>query len=324
MSTDSSAINSTIKGKAYEYASIVALIEIVEPIRPISVVENSSLIIARDRYLNDITEEERSDMLASAKAGIGAIIMMEPKIIEDGEDVISLSIQPDNVAKTGDVRDILIIRRDIKWEIGVSVKHNHEALKHSRLSTKLDFGNSWYNIPSSKQYFDEISLIFTELQTLKEKGVKWRELPDKEQTVYIPILNAFVGELQRSYDLNGDDVTAGLVEYLLGSNGSDYYKLIHRNNHTTRVVPFNLFGTLNQSSSTQDPDNIIPDMELPTRIVELTFKDSSQTTVHLTMNNGWAISFRIHNASTIVEPSLKFDIKLVGQPSSLFYLDVAW
>ena len=311
-------------GKAYEYASVIALIEIVEPIRPIEVVENSSLVIARNRYLNDITESQRSDMLTSAKAGINTIIKMEPKIIEDGIDTITVSIQSDDVAKLGDVRDVLIIRRDIKWEIGVSVKHNHEALKHSRLSTKLDFGKSWYGIPSSKQYFDEISLIFAELQTLKVKGVKWSELPSKEQSVYVPILNAFMGELQRTFDANGDDVTAGLIKYLLGSNGNDFYKLIHYNNHTTRVIPFNLYGTLNQSSSVKDPDNLIPDMELPTRIIELALKDSSRTTVHLTMNNGWAISFRIHNASTIVEPSLKFDIKLIGQPSSLFFVDVSW
>jgi hypothetical protein len=324
MDNDRNTINSTIRGKAYEYASIIALVEIVEPIRPIKVVESSSLVIARDRYLNDITDTERSDMLASAKAGVSTIIKMEPKIIEDGDDAISVSIQSDDIAKAGDVRDVLIIRRDIKWEIGVSVKHNHEALKHSRLSARLDFGNSWYGIPSSKQYFDEISLIFAELQTLKDKKVKWRELPSKELSVYVPILNAFMGELQRTYDANGDDVTAGLIKYLLGSNGNDYYKLIHHNNHTARVIPYNLYGSLNQTSSTNTPDTTIPDMELPTRIIELTFKDNSQTTVSLTMNNGWAISFRIHNASTIVEPSLKFDIQLIGQPSSLFFIDVAW
>jgi len=263
-------------------------------------------------------------MLASAKAGVSTIITMEPKIIEDGDDTITVSIQSDDVAKVGDVRDVLIIRRDIKWQIGVSVKHNHEALKHSRLSTRLDFGNSWYGIPSSGQYFDEISLIFSELQTLKEKGVKWRELPSKEQSVYIPILNAFMGELQRAYDANGDDVTAGLIKYLLGSNGNDYYKLIHHNNHIARVIPYNLYGLLNQSSTSASPTTTIPDVDLPTRIIELAFKDNSNTTVNLTMDNGWAISFRIHNASTIVEPSLKFDIQLIGQPSSLFFIDVAW
>lgn len=311
-------------GKAYEYANVIALLEIVKPIRPIEVVENSSLVIARNRYVNDLTEIQRIDMLASAKAGIGAIIKMEPKIIEDGNDTITVSIQSDDVAKAGDVRDVLIIRRDIKWEIGVSVKHNHEALKHSRLSTKLDFGKSWYGIPCSQRYFDEVSLIFAELKTLKAEGVKWSDLPSKEQSVYVPILNAFMGELQRTFDLKGDYVTAGLIKYMLGSNGNDFYKLIHYRNHTTRVIPFNLYGSLNQSSNAKDPDSLIPDMELPTRIIELAFKDNSQTTVHLTMNNGWAISFCIHNASTIVEPSLKFDIKLIGQPSKLFFVDVSW
>ena len=31
-------------------------------------------------------------------------------------------------------------------------------------------------------------------------------------------------------------------------------------------------------------------------------------------DNGWQFSFRIHNASTFVEPSLKFDIQLIGIP----------
>lgn len=319
-----STINSTIKGKAYEYASVLALVEIVGSTRPVNVIENSSIVIARNRYINDISEDERNNMLASAKAGVNTIIKMEPKILEDGDDSLTVTIQSDDVAKSGDVRDVLIIRRDIKWQIGVSVKHNHEALKHSRLSTRLDFGNSWFGIHSSKQYFDEISLIFAELKTLKDRKVKWRELPNKEQSVYVPILNAFMGELQRAYDANGDEVTAGLIKYLLGSNGNDYYKLIHYNNHVTRIIPYNLYGSLNQSSATASPSTSVPTIDLPTRIIELAFKDNSHTTVILTMDNGWAISFRIHNASTIVEPSLKFDIQLIGQPSSLFFVDAVW
>lgn len=263
-------------------------------------------------------------MSASAKAGISTIIKMEPKIIEDGSDTITVSLQPDDVAKLGDVRDVLIIRRSIEWEVGVSVKHNHEALKHSRLSAKLDFGKSWFGIPSSRQYFEDISPIFQELQSLKSQGVRWRELPSKEQSIYVPILNAFMDELRHAYNTYGDDVTVALVKYLLGSNGNDYYKLIHYNNHTARIIPYNLYGTLNQSSSTNKPDTTIQAIELPTRIIELAFKDNSQTTAILTMNNGWSISFRIHNASTVIEPSLKFDIQLLGQPSSLFFVDVSW
>ena len=38
----------------------------------------------------------------------------------------------------------------------------------------------------------------------------------------------------------------------------------------------------------------------------------------VSLNEGWQISFRIHNASSRVEPSLKFDINLVSAPHSLF------
>jgi len=36
------------------------------------------------------------------------------------------------------------------------------------------------------------------------------------------------------------------------------------------------------------------------------------------LNEGWQISFRIHNASSRIEASLKFDINLVSTPRSLF------
>ena len=282
------------------------------------------MAIAKNRYLHDITDVERAEMLASAKAGISTIIEMEPKILEDGVDRLTVSLQPDTVARLGDVRDVLIIRRSITWEIGVSVKHNHEALKHSRLATNLDFGNTWYGIASSKAYFEDVHPIFASLQSLKTEGALWRDMVDKEGKVYMPLLEAFMRELKRAYDSKGDDVTAGLIKYLLGSNGNDYYKLIHYNNHIARVIPYNLYGTLNQASASSVPGRVIADIQLPTRILDLSYKENSKTTVVLTMNNGWAISFRIHNASSRVEPSLKFDIQLVGQPSSLFFVDVAW
>lgn len=324
MSDDRSTINATIKGKAFEYASVVAIVDLVSPTRPVRVVENSSLEIARKRYLDDISNTERSEMLASATAGVGVILKMEPKILEDGSDPIEVSIQPDNVAKLGDVRDVLVIRRDISWEIGVSVKHNHEALKHSRLSEKLDFGQQWLGLSTSPEYFESIRSIFTNLRSMQTKGITWRSLARKKEEIYLPVLESFIAELNQLYREHGEAVTAGLIKYLLGSSGSDYYKLIHHNNHRTRVIPFNLFGTLNQSSAKTVPETSIPAIELPTRIIDLSLKENSMTTVILTMDRGWAISFRIHSASTIVEPSLKFDIQLIGQPANLFYLDVAW
>jgi hypothetical protein len=57
---------------------------------------------------------------------------------------------------------------------------------------------------------------------------------------------------------------------------------------------------------------------LPTEIVDIDFKTDSDTTAIVTMNNDWTLSFRIHNASSRVESSLKFDINLLKSPKKLF------
>ena len=315
--------NSTIKGKAYEYACTLATVDLVSPYRKVAVEENESYTIAKHRYVDEITENERIDMLRSAKAGMQVIIDMEPRIIEDGNDELNLSLQPDTAAtKLGDIRDVLIIRRSIEWEIGISVKHNHAALKHSRLSQKIDFGKDWMETPCSDTYFQEIKPIFDSLYTLKAQGVNWKDLPDKEGDVYVPLLKAFMREFHRLQ--SADNAAAKLVKYLIGSNGRDYYKLIHNANHTTTVMPFNINGTLNQSANSAKPNIQYPVVDLPTRIIELDFKEESKTTIILTMNKGWSISLRIHNASTKVEASLKFDIQLQSKPEDLYYVNVEW
>ena len=78
---------------------------------------------------------------------------MEPMLLETGSDLLTLKIQTDNEGKVGDVRDIIIARSDIKWEIGLSIKHNHFAVKHSRLAKTLEFGAKRFGIPGS-YYFD--------------------------------------------------------------------------------------------------------------------------------------------------------------------------
>ena len=121
---------------------------------------------------------------------------MEPLIIEDGTDELELAFQSDHAGEEGDVRDILIVRRHLKWEIGLSLKHNHTAAKHPRLSATLDFGKKWYNIPCSEEYWKKIIPVFEYLKSEKEKGSLWRELPNKENDVYVPLLDAFKDELE--------------------------------------------------------------------------------------------------------------------------------
>ena len=63
---------------------------------------------------------------------------------------------------------------------------------------------------------------------------------------------------------------------------------------------------------------------LPTKIVSFDFKTDSTTTVELYLDGGWQFSFRIHNASTKVETSLKFDIEIMKDPTTIAYIDCPW
>jgi len=114
-----------------------------------------------------------------------------------------------------------------------------------------------------------------------------------------------------------------MVEYLLG--GYDFYKVISLDSKkVTQIQPYNLHGTLNKSSKKQKPKIIVPVIALPTRIVSAEFKPKSGTTVELYFDEGWQFSFRIHNASTPVETSLKFDVQIKGMPASIMVLECKW
>ena len=54
------------------------------------------------------------------------------------------------------------------------------------------------------------------------------------------------------------------------------------------------------------------------------FKTNSSNTVEMYLNNGWQLSFRIHNASSKVEPSLKFDVQFIGMPISILNIECKW
>lgn len=92
----------------------------------------------------------------------------------------------------------------------------------------------------------------------------------------------------------------------------------------TEIYGFNLHGTLNKAADKIKPSFKVNRLKLPTRIIELSFKPNSTDTLFLTCDEGWQISFRIHNASSKAEPSLKFDINLIGQPPALYTHHIHW
>ncbi len=284
-------------------------------------VSNSSLE-ANKRAWEVMLEDMKELLSMSAEAAVGAVMELEPRMIENDNDILLLELQEDDAGIAGDVRDVVIRRENINWEIGLSIKHNHEAVKHSRLSHKLDFGKEWFGIPCSYRYWSDVAPIFERLKKEKANKTKWPEVADKDDAVYVPLLQAFMDEVKRAYAID-PKMPCKMVEYLIGVN--DYYKVVsHDSKRLTIIRSFNIHGTLNQPSKVKVSAVSVPIVQLPTELVALRFKTGSKNTVEMYMNNGWELSFRIHNASSKVEPSLKFDIQFMGMPVTIITISCAW
>ncbi len=313
--------NSNDQGRAYEFVWINALNQALSKIRKTVMVSNSSLE-ANKRAWNVMPKDMKELLTVSAEAAVDAVLELEPRIVENDNDILLLELQRDDSGITGDVRDIVIKRDDINWEIGLSIKHNHEAIKHSRLSHKLDFGKEWFDIPCSDSYWGYVAPIFDRLKSEKSNGTKWSEIADKDDAVYVPLLQAFVEEVSRAYTID-PTMPRKMVEYLIGIN--DYYKVVsHDSQSLTLIHSFNIHGTLNQPSKVKVSAISVPIVQLPTELVTMRFKSGSKNTIEMYLNNGWELSFRIHNASSKVEPSLKFDIQFMGMPAAIVTINCAW
>ncbi len=307
------------QGRAYEYAWISVLCAELKKMGPAKIVDNSSLEANGNAW--QMQPQEMQDMmLLSAQAAVHTIISLEPLLMERHHDEILLRAQADREGIRGDVRDIVLQRAAKGWEIGLSIKHNYDTLKHSRLGKQLDFGKEWYDIPCSQAYWEAVSPIFARLERERQANHIWRNMPDKSEKVYAPLVRAFVRELQRAYDCD-KTLPHRLMEYLIGI--ADYYKVIGKDKErVTYIRGFNVHGTLSQPRGMTAIT--VPRIELPSEIVLVRMKPGKNNYAEVYMNNGWQLSFRIHSAATRVETSLKFDITLTGVPENLLIVRCDW
>lgn len=308
-----------ITGKAFEYALTIQFDEKLNQRTNVVIIKNSAFGIAKDCF-DGVSDLEKSEYLLYASFSVNFLMDVEPRLYSDlgKNDTLQLEILSDNHGKYGDVRDVLILRALQKWEIGVSAKNNNDAVKHSRLSPTIDFGKQWLEIESSQAYFNEINPIFNKLAQIKEDsaGKKlWKELGDYHSSVYFPVLNAFINELKKLSKQNPKKVAERLISYLVGNK--DFYKVIKRKN-LVEIHAYNLNGTLNLPFDKVEPKYKTPKVDLPTKILNIGFKEGKNNTVIVNLDNDWSLSFRIHNASSRVEASLKFDVRLKSSPKRLF------
>jgi HaeIII restriction endonuclease len=137
-------------------------------------------------------------------------------------------------------------------------------------------------------------------------------LGDYHASVYVPILDAFRKELLRLANQNPVSVAEQLIKYLIGN------QRVIKGKNKVEIQSYNLHETLNLPFENIKPKAKIQKLKLPNRLIEIVYQENSETTLLVTLNEGWQISFRIHNASSRIEASLKFDINLVSAPHSLF------
>lgn len=141
-------------GKSFEYALLVQFEEKLKDKTNVQVIKNSAFEIAKGCFEN-VNSTEQSEYLLSASFAVNFLMDIEPRLSNDigKTDILQLEILSDNFGKSGDVRDVLAIRLLQKWEIGVSAKNNHHAVKHSRLSANIDFGAKWLDFQLQKAVY---------------------------------------------------------------------------------------------------------------------------------------------------------------------------
>lgn len=286
----------TETGKAFEYALITeATNTLTARALTVNVKIDAAYNIAQACY-NLFPTAEQIRYTRAAQVAINHIIQLEPRLTFQSNDLdtLHLSLQPDNTGQLGDVRDILFQRTAQQWEFGISAKNNHSAVKHSRLSDTINFGQGWLGLPCSAAYFKAVTPLFRALRILQNQGAVWSAIADKHTAYYMPVLKAFSTELLAINALH-PNVPDRLVSYLLGKN--DFYKIIKRARRI-EISGYNLHDSLNRARSGSGGKSAfrVQQLQLPTQIIQLQIKPGSTNTLILVCDKGWQISFRIHNA----------------------------
>lgn len=320
----------TIQGKAFEYACLDAISRKLEKENKIIKKEQNQVYETALKSYEQLSSSEKEKYLLAAETAIKIILPLEPKLINDDDDVpLLLSISSDAIAKgcEGDVRDIICIRFKSNWEVGFSCKHNHQALKHPRITEAKDFGKVWLGYPCSKKYIDNMNKILQPIEDFQKQNICWKNIPNKIDNFYVPILKEIIKEFQNICE-HYADAPKKLLSYFFGSK--DFYKIISlEKDKQTKVVAFNMNGTLNASSQNEKSIYKVKRIHYPTRLVDIRFKQKgcviSKTTISIIFDGGWQIDMRLHNADSKVKMTgLKFDVQLAGQPNDIYQQQRSW
>ena len=153
--------------------------------------------------------------------------------------------------------------------------------------------------------FDELKKIRAD----SNRTAKWKDLLNKADRFYWPILDAWAEELNRVKNIDNEhekELCKTLISFIIGKY--DFYKIIKKRTKRVVVQGFNLNNTLATKRTLY-----------PSCINAINKKNGGQYSKTIVFNHGYSINFRIHSAETLVAPSLKFDVKAIGLPAEEIY-----
>lgn len=149
-----------IQGKAFEFAVLDSLCQLLEKMKVGFEVNSSVSCKNAEKSFDQLKIEERLSYRLAASTGIEMIQPLEPRLTL-GKDAspLLIDIQSDAKGQAGDVRDVVCLRDSEGWELGISCKHNHEAVKHPRITQDADFGTDWIGKPCSPSFHQRMEEV---------------------------------------------------------------------------------------------------------------------------------------------------------------------
>ncbi len=283
----------TAKGSAFEYALARAFIDVT----PAEAADWERPFLTARNHFQSMDKETKDGMQVAAREAVAFLCAFEERLNQSSTGTVHIQSSQD-ARKRADVRDIVF--RFPEGELGISAKNISSEVRAPRLSDTIDFGAKWLGIPVSQRYWNEVKPIFQSLRHKRSEGILWREIEGKEE-IYFEVLQAFRNEIMRIHESEPGYVPEQLVRFILGRY--DFYQITKENGFVS-IASFNLANNLGWG-------NKVP---LPNRILSCDFLPDSKSTLLLALDSGWQIRFRLHNASSKVEPSLKFSITIEGWP----------
>ncbi|RAS80768.1 HaeIII family restriction endonuclease [Priestia endophytica] len=256
---------------------------------------------------NMLTTNEQEGMERASNRIIEFLLEYEPWLKDE-------PIIVEHVKAKGGATDVSDVRlsSNIHKSVGISLKSNHDAVKHPRVSPTIDIAQNWLGIPTDNEYMLETTEIFQHFNKYSQLNnyTKFKELSnsEKDELLYKPICEAFSELLIRSFNgKDGEVAIRHILPYLIGDR--DFYKAkadFKRNELTVAAFDFN--GTLGTRKR----------IHVPTRCLEVRVEKGKRDGMHnyisLNFDRGWEVKMRLHTASSKIENSLKWDVQFVGIP----------